>query len=335
LPGGWRKAVDALIQAANEKPAAVATRVSSQQTLNALAPVIPELFGGSADLTGSNNTNHKGSTTVTRERAAADYVHYGVREFGMTAIMNGIALHRGLIPFGGTFLVFSDYARNAVRMAALMKQRNILVYTHDSIGLGEDGPTHQPVEHLTSLRLIPNLDVYRPCDVVETAECWELALQRADGPGLLALSRQNLPQLRLEAGENRSARGGYAIREAEAPRQVVLLASGSEVEIAVAVRDELEAQGIGADVVSMPCWERFDAQDAQYKRDVLPAHALKVSIEAGTTLGWERYTGLDGLNFGVDGFGASGPYLKLYEHYGLTAGAIVPQIIEKLNGEQA
>ncbi|MFS2109013.1 transketolase [Sphingomonas sp. Sphisp140] len=323
------------IQGLIEAPQKVATRKASEMALEAINAQIPDTVGGSADLTGSNNTLTKGLGAFTADNYASRYVYYGIREFGMSAAMNGMALHGGVIPYGGTFLVFADYARAAIRLSALQQARVIYVMTHDSIGLGEDGPTHQPVEHLTSLRLIPNLDVYRPCDVVETAECWELALQKADGPGLLALSRQNLPQLRLEAGENRSARGGYAIREAEAPRQVVLLASGSEVEIAVAVRDELEAQGIGADVVSMPCWERFDAQDAQYKRDLLPAHALKVSIEAGTTLGWERYTGLDGLNFGVDGFGASGPYLKLYEHFGLTAGAIVPQIIEKLNGEQA
>lgn len=323
------------IQGLLAAPQKVATRKASEMALEAINAQIPDTVGGSADLTGSNNTLTKGLGTFGADNYASRYVYYGIREFGMSAAMNGMALHGGVIPYGGTFLVFADYARAAIRLSALQQARVVYVMTHDSIGLGEDGPTHQPVEHLTSLRLIPNLDVYRPCDVVETAECWELALQRQDGPGLLALSRQNLPQLRTEAAENRSARGGYAIREAEAPRQVVLIASGSEVEIAVAVRDGLEAQGIGADVVSMPCWERFDAQDAQYKRDLLPAHALKVSIEAGATLGWERYTGLDGLNFGVDGFGASGPYLKLYEHFGLTAGAIVPRIVDKLNGEQA
>ncbi|MEP9360715.1 transketolase [Sphingomonas sp. KR3-1] len=323
------------IQGLIDAPQKVATRKASEMALEAINAQLPDTVGGSADLTGSNNTLTKGLGAFSAENYGSRYVYYGIREFGMSAAMNGMALHGGVIPYGGTFLVFADYARAAIRLSALQQARVVYVMTHDSIGLGEDGPTHQPVEHLASLRVIPNLDVYRPCDVVETAECWELALQKADGPGLLALSRQNLPQLRTEAGENRSARGAYALREAEAPRQVVLIATGSEVEIAVAVRDELEAQGIGADVVSMPCWERFDAQDAQYKRDLLPAHALKVSIEAGVTLGWERYTGLDGLNFGVDGFGASGPYLKLYEHFGLTAGAIVPQIVEKLNGEQA
>jgi transketolase len=323
------------IQGLIDAPQKIATRKASEIALEAINAQLPDTIGGSADLTGSNNTLTKGLGAFNADNYGSRYVYWGIREFGMSAAMNGMALHGGVIPYGGTFLVFADYCRAAIRLSALQQARVVYVMTHDSIGLGEDGPTHQPVEHLASLRVIPNLDVYRPCDTIETAECWELALQKADGPGLLALSRQNLPQLRIEAGENRSARGGYAIREAEAPRQVVLIASGSEVEIAVDVRDALEAQGIGADVVSMPCWERFDAQDAQYKRDLLPAHALKVSIEAGVTHGWERYTGLDGLNFGVDGFGASGPYLKLYEHFGLTAGAIVPQIIEKLNGEQA
>ena len=323
------------IQGLLDAPQKIATRKASEIALEAINAQLPDTVGGSADLTGSNNTLTKGLGAFNADNYGSRYVYYGIREFGMSAAMNGMALHGGVIPYGGTFLVFADYARAAIRLSALQQARVIYVMTHDSIGLGEDGPTHQPVEHLASLRVIPNLDVYRPCDTIETAECWELALQKQDGPGLLALSRQNLPQLRIEAGENRSARGGYAIREAEAPRQVVVIASGSEVEIAVDVRDALEAQGIGADVVSMPCWERFDAQDAQYKRDLLPTHALKVSIEAGVTHGWERYTGLDGLNFGVDGFGASGPYLKLYEHFGLTAGAIVPQIIEKLNGEQA
>ncbi|MET0308109.1 MAG: transketolase [Sphingomonas sp.] len=315
-------------------PQKVATRKASEMALEAINAILPETIGGSADLTGSNNTLTKGLKTLSAADYAGRYVNYGIREFGMAAAMNGMALHGGVIPYGGTFLVFSDYARGAIRLSALQHARVVYVMTHDSIGLGEDGPTHQPIEHLMSLRLIPNLDVYRPCDAVETAEAWALALSRTDGPSLLALSRQNLPQLRTSAPENLTGRGGYCLVEAEAPRQVVLIATGSEVEIAVAVRDALEAQGIGTDVVSMPCWEKFEAQDAQYKKDVLPKHALKVSIEAGATLGWERYTG-DGLRFGVDVFGASGPYLKLYEHFGLTAGAITPRIIEKLNGEQA
>ena len=209
--------------------------------------------------------------------------------------------------------------------------RVIYVMTHDSIGLGEDGPTHQPIEHMMSLRAIPQLDTYRPCDTIETAEAWALALAKKDGPSLLALTRQNLPQLRTEAAENRTARGAYCLFEAEAVRQVTLIATGSEVEIAAAVRDALEAQGIGADVISMPSWERFDAQDSQYKHDILPPETLKVSIEAGTTLGWERYTGIDGLRFGIDSYGASGPAPQLYAHFGLTAEAIAPQIVARLN----
>jgi transketolase len=244
--------------------------------------------------------------------------------------MNGLALHGGVVPYGGTFLVFSDYCRPAIRLSALQGARVVYVMTHDSIGLGEDGPTHQPIEHLTSLRLIPNLDVLRPCDAVETAECWALALERADGPSLLALSRQNLPQLRDEASENRCARGAYRLRAAGAARRVVLIATGSEVEIAVGIRDRLEAEGIGADVVSMPSWARFDAQDAAYRADLLPADVMKVSIEAGTTLGWERYTGPDGLRFGIDGYGASAPAADLYRHFGLTPDAIAPQILAAL-----
>ncbi|MDT8757857.1 transketolase [Sphingomonas psychrotolerans] len=316
-------------------PQKVATRKASEMALEAINTLLPETIGGSADLTGSNNTLTKGLVALTAGTYEGRYLYYGIREFGMAAAMNGMALHGGVIPYGGTFLVFSDYARAAIRLSALQQTRVVYVMTHDSIGLGEDGPTHQPIEHLMSLRMIPNLHVYRPCDTVETAECWELALSRTDGPALLALSRQNLPQLRIEAAENRCARGGYALFEAEAPRKVVLIATGSEVEVAVAVREALEAQGIGADVVSMPSFEHFEMQDAQYKRDILPHDALKVSIEAGATFGWERYTGLDGLRFGVDVFGASGPYLGLYEHYGLTAGAIVPRIVAKLNGEQA
>jgi len=235
-----------------------------------------------------------------------------------------------VIPYGGTFLVFSDYCRPAIRLSALQRARVIYVMTHDSIGLGEDGPTHQPVEHLMALRVIPNLDVYRPCDAVETAECWALSLEDSDGPSLLALSRQNLPQLRLETAENLCAKGAYRLKAAEAARKVVLIGSGSEVEVAIGVRDLLESQGIGADVVSMPCWSRFDAQDAGYRADILPEGALLVSIEAGTTMGWERYTGRHGLNFGLDRFGASAPAKHLYDYFGLTPAKIAPQIVAAL-----
>ena len=308
------------------EPKKIATRVASQLALDVINASVPETIGGSADLTPSNNTLTKGLTDLDAVDYGARYIRYGIREFGMSAAMNGLALHGGVIPYGGTFLVFSDYARPAIRLSALQQARVVYVMTHDSIGLGEDGPTHQPVEHVMSLRLIPNLEVWRPCDAVETAEAWGESLKRADGPSLLALSRQNLTQFSTGG----SARGGYRLASATAARKVVLLASGSEVEIAMAVRDALEAEGVGADVVSMPCWSRFDAQDAGYKRDLLPSDALRVSIEAGVTTGWERYTGLDGLNFGLNRFGASGPAPKLFEHFGLTAAAITPQILERL-----
>ena len=311
-------------------PQKVATRKASEMALEAINVALPETIGGSADLTGSNNTLTKGLKPLTAADYSGRYVYYGIREFGMSAAMNGMALHGGVIPYGGTFLVFSDYARPAIRLSALQRTRVVYVMTHDSIGLGEDGPTHQPIEHMMSLRVMPNLDVYRPCDTIETAECWALALEKTDGPSLLALSRQNLPQLRTDGGENRSARGAYRLIRAGAERKVVLIATGSEVEIAVAVRAELEARGIGADVVSMPSWERFDAQDVEYRDDILPHHVVRVSIEAGTTMGWERYTGIAGLRFGIDGFGASGPAPRLYEHFGLTAAAIVPEIVAAL-----
>jgi transketolase len=248
----------------------------------------------------------------------------------MSAAMNGMALHGGVIPYGGTFLVFSDYCRPAIRLSALQQARVVYVMTHDSIGLGEDGPTHQPIEHVMSLRMIPNLAVFRPADAVETAECWALALERRDGPSLLALTRQNLPQVRTEASANLCARGGYRIRAAQTSRQVVLMATGSEVEVALATADALEGQGVGADVVSMPCWSLFDAQDAGYRADILPEDVLRVSIEAGTTLGWERYVGPRGIAIGLDRFGASAPAEDLFKRFGFTAEAIVPQILTAL-----
>lgn len=324
LPNGF--ALDAYIESLLADPKKVATRTASQMALDVINAALPETIGGSADLTPSNNTLTKGLQDFTAENRAGRYVRYGIREFGMAAAMNGMALHGGVLPYGGTFLVFSDYARPAIRLSALQNARVVYVMTHDSIGLGEDGPTHQPVEHVMSLRLIPNLEVWRPCDVVETAEAWGASVARKDGPSLLALSRQNLPLL----SSGGAAKGGYRLQAAEAARKVVLIATGSEVEIAVAVRADLEAQGIGADVVSMPCWSRFDAQDEAYHDDILPRDVLRVSIEAGTTIGWERYTGIHGLRFGLDRFGASGPGPKLYEHFGLTAAAITPQIVERL-----
>lgn len=311
-----------------DAPRKVATRKASELALDVLAPAVPELFGGSADLTGSNLTKVKATPTFGQNAYGGRHAHYGIREFGMAAAMNGAALHGGVIPYGGTFLVFSDYCRNAIRLSALQHVRAIYVLTHDSIGLGEDGPTHQPIEHVMSLRLIPNLHVFRPADTVETAECWQIALASAHTPSVLALSRQNLPQLRT-SGENLSAKGAYRLLAATAPRQVVLIATGSEVEIAVATAAALEAQGIGADVVSMPCWSLFDAQDAAYRADVLPAGVLKVSIEAGCTTGWQKYV-CDGLTIGIDSFGASAPADVLYDHFGLTADKIVPRILERI-----
>lgn len=312
------------------EPKKVATRKASEMALEAVNSLLPETMGGSADLTGSNNTKTKSTAPFGKDDYSGRYIYYGIREFGMSAAMNGLALHGGVIPYGGTFLVFSDYCRAAIRLSALQQARVVYVMTHDSIGLGEDGPTHQPVEHVMSLRMIPNLDVYRPADVVETAECWELALRDQNGPSLLALTRQNLPQVRLEKSENLSARGAYRLRGAAAPRKVVLLASGSEVEVALGVAEALEGQGIGADVVSMPCWSLFDAQDADYRAGLIPSDCLKVSIEAGTTFGWERYTGLDGLRFGIDRFGASAPAEALFDYFGLTAAKIAPQIVSAL-----
>jgi transketolase len=312
-------------------PQNLATRKSSELALEAINAFLPETIGGSADLTGSNNTKTKNQKPLTKEDYSGRYLYYGIREFGMGAAMNGMALHGGIIPYGGTFLIFSDYARPAIRLSALQQVRVIYVMTHDSIGLGEDGPTHQPVEQLMGLRAIPNLAVFRPADAVETAECWSLALRRDGGPSLLALTRQNLPQLRLERSpEILSGRGAYRLRAAAAPRRAVLLATGSEVQLAIAVADALEERGIGADVVSMPCWSLFDAQDAAYRSDILPDGVLLVSIEAGVTLGWERYTGRFGLNIGLDRFGASAPAEDLFRHFGFTVEAITPKILERL-----
>jgi len=330
LPAGF--SLDAYIDTLIANPQKVATRKASELTLGAINDLLPETLGGSADLTGSNNTKTKSTGPLAKDDYSGRYVYYGIREFGMACAMNGMALHGGVIPYGGTFLVFSDYMRGGIRLAALQQIRAIHVLTHDSIGLGEDGPTHQPIEHVMSLRMIPNLDVYRPADIVETAECWELALKDADGPSVLALTRQNLPQLRTEkAGENLSARGAYRLKAATAERKVVLVATGSEVEIAVATAALLEEQGIGADIVSMPSWAHFDAQPQAYKDDLLPHHVLRASIEAGTTFGWERYVGIAGLRFGIDTFGASAPAEVLYDHFGLTAAKIAPQIVAALD----
>ena len=332
LDDSWLKPyVDGLLA----EPPKVATRKASEMALEAINASIPATIGGSADLTGSNNTKTKALQPLTSDNYGGRYIYYGIREFGMAAAMNGMALHGGVLPYGGTFLVFSDYSRPAIRLGALQTAKVVHVMTHDSIGLGEDGPTHQPIEHLQSLRAMPGLHVYRPADAVETAECWAAALSNK-GPSLLALSRQNLAPVRTSAAsQNLSARGAYRLKSAGAERKVILIATGSEVEIAMSVAKSLEDRGIGADVISMPCTEAFDAQDAAYREDILPdvsnREILRVSIEAGTTFGWERYTGLHGLRIGIDRFGASAPAADLYEHFGLTAPKITERVLAHMN----
>jgi len=306
----------------------VATRKASEMTLEVVNAVMPETMGGSADLTGSNNTLTKDLGVFGPENRAGRYIHYGIREHGMAAAMNGLALHGGVAPYGGTFLVFSDYARGAMRLTSLMGLRVVYVLTHDSIGLGEDGPTHQPVEHLAMLRATPNLNVFRPADIVETAEAWELALTTPRTPSALALTRQNLPTLRTShSRQNLTARGAYVMAEAEGRRRAILLATGSEVEIAMRARDLLQAKGIGTRVVSMPCWELFAAQDEKYRRSVLPRGPVRVAIEAAVRFGWDRWLCDERGDarkagfVGMEGFGASGPIEALYPHFGITAEA--------------
>jgi transketolase len=299
------------------KPDAVATRKASQNALDVLAPLLPELFGGSADLTGSNLTNFKTCTRAARDQWG-NHLSYGVREFGMAAMMNGMALHRGLIPYGGTFLTFSDYSRNAIRMAALMKQRVIHVMTHDSIGLGEDGPTHQSVEHVPSLRLIPGLDVWRPADALETAVAWAHAIERHDGPSLLALSRQNLPQLLNDAQDAEKVRkGGYIFSDMEGARAVII-GTGSETSLAMKAQALLATQGIPTRVVSMPCTNVFDRQTEAYQDSVLPLRLPTVAIEAAHPDFWRKYVGRTGVVVGIASFGESAPAPQLYEHFGIT-----------------
>ena len=329
LPKGWEKAIlDLKKKTAAEAPK-VATRQSSETTLNALAAVIPELIGGSADLTGSNNTKAAGMKPITASDFSGRYIYYGVREHGMAAVMNGLALHGGIVPYGGTFLVFTDYCRPSIRLSALMQQRVIYVMTHDSIGLGEDGPTHQPVEHLASLRAMPGLYVMRPCDTVETAECWQLALN-AKQPSVLALTRQALPTLRLtHTDENLCAKGGYVIAEAEGKRQATIIATGSEVSLAMDARAKLKADGINAAVVSMPSWEMFDAQTESYRAQVL-GDGVRVAVEAASTFGWEKYVGPKGAVIGMTTFGASAPAPEIYKHFGITADAVVKAVKARL-----
>jgi transketolase len=304
-----------------EKPA-IATRKASGAVLDIVNGIVSGTIGGSADLTPSNDTNTKNIAVLSPADYGGRYIHFGIREHAMVASMSGMALHGGVIPYGGTFMVFSDYCKPAIRLAALMGVRAVYVFTHDSIGVGEDGPTHQPVEHLAGLRAIPNLHVFRPADAIETAECWELALANTKGPSLLALTRQNLATSRTaHIDENKSARGAYEIAPAQGDAKVTFLATGSEVELAMAARDILNADGIAARVVSMPCWKLFEQQDATYRDAVLGKATVKVAIEAAVRMGWDRYIGADGAFVGMTGFGASAPYKDVYEHFGITAEA--------------
>ena len=326
LPAGLAEKAAAAIAAVQAAGGSQATRQSSQAALTFFTGLMPELLGGSADLTGSNNTNRKGYKSITAHDFAGDYLHYGVREFGMTGIMNGMALHGGFVPFGGTFLVFSDYARNAVRMSALMGLPVINVYTHDSIGLGEDGPTHQPVEHTASLRLIPNHDVWRPCDAAETHVAWLSAATRRDRPTSLILTRQALPaQTRDTEQVAAMARGGYVLKDAEGAR-AVLIATGSEVALAVEAQTQLAARGIAVRVVSMPCTQVFEAQSAAWREAVLPKGLPCVAVEAGVTDGWYRYVGHDGAVIGLNRFGASAPAKVLFEQFGFTPAQVAATV---------
>ena len=329
LPKGWDKELNKLKEQAIAEQTKVATRKASQMCLEAIMPNLPELVGGSADLAASNLTLTKASKTVT----AADYngnnIMYGIREHAMAAIMNGLALHGGLIPFGGTFFVFSDYMRPSMRLAALMGVRVIYVLTHDSIGVGEDGPTHQPIEHLPSYRCMPGILTFRPCDVVETAEAWQLAISTEDKPSILALTRQNLPLLRKSAQENLTAKGGYILAGDAKKRQATIIATGSEVSLAMEARAKLAEEGLEVTVVSMPCCELFDAQPEPYREEVL-GHAPRVAVEAASKFGWERYVGEKGDIIGMDGFGASGPAGELYKYFGITVEEVVDAVKNSL-----
>ena len=323
LPEAYNAAVSKARDALFASPAKVATRKASQMALESLAGSLPELVGGSADLTGSNLTRVDAVNSQFSREKPGRYIGYGVREFGMAAAMNGMALHGGFIPYGGTFLVFSDYARNGIRLSALMETGTIYVMTHDSIGLGEDGPTHQPIEHLASLRAIPNLNVFRPGDAMETLECWDIAIRTRNKPSLMALSRQGVPQLRLEDnGENLTSKGAYILRRYGASRDVTLIATGTELSLAVEAAEELYAAGLGVVVVSIPCWELFDAQPAEYRAQTLGS-APRIAIEAASKFGWTRYVASEEDVIGMDGFGASAPAERLYQEFGITKEAIV------------
>ena len=332
LPRNWAEFAADAIREIDSAAADMATRKASLVALNAFAPALPEMAGGSADLTGSNLTKHASSVPVTGDDASGNYIYFGVREFGMSAMCNGMGLHGGVIPYCGTFLTFSDYARNALRMAALMKLRNIFVYTHDSIGLGEDGPTHQPIEHVASLRIMPNMRVWRPCDAVETAVAWKDAIERTDGPTSLVFTRQGLPhQSRTPEQIALIERGAYVLKEPEGEANIILIATGSELALAMSAADALATEGISARVVSMPCTDIFDTQAEDYRQQVLPSEiTARVVIEAGVTETWWRYAGDSGQIVGIDRFGESAPATELFEHFGLSTENVVAKAKEVL-----
>jgi transketolase len=327
LPANWKQHAAEVIAKTNEKAETIATRKASQNAINGLVPVLPEFLGGSADLTGSNLTNWTGAKHI-HAKTMGNYISYGVREFGMSAIMNGIALHGGLLPFGGTFLMFSEYARNALRMAALMKLRVLFVYTHDSIGLGEDGPTHQAVEQTATLRYIPNMEVWRPCDTVESAVSWVAGVERHDGPSCLIFSRQNLAFQKRDAAQIANIRkGAYVLSEAAGGKpQAVIIATGSEVALAMDAQKALAGEGINVRVVSMPSTNVFDKQDQAYRDSVLPKGVKRIAVEAGVTSGWYKYVGLDGAVVGIDTFGESAPAPELFKHFGFTVDNVVKTV---------
>jgi transketolase len=334
LPEQWpQRAAEALTRA-NERGAKEATRKSSQAALNAYGPYLPELIGGSADLTGSNNTKWDGCTELTRTSADGNYIHYGVREFAMAAILNGLALHGGFIPYGGTFLVFSDYARNGLRMASLIGAHSIFVLTHDSVGLGEDGPTHQPVEHVASLRLIPNLTLWRPCDAVETTVAWRAAIEHRNGPTCLILTRQNVAHQARDAKTLQAiGRGGYVLRDAMPEPEALIIATGSEVELAVNAAQALTERGRRIRVVSLPSVEVFEAEDEAYRESVLPARlTARLVLEAGVTRFWASYAGPNGKVLGIDRFGESAPADALFQHFGFTVERVVAAVEALLSG---
>jgi transketolase len=332
LPAGFDVALDGLKKRLASDQPEMATRKASETVLEVINETVPEMLGGSADLTGSNNTKTSQMKPITPDDFSGRYIHYGIREHGMAAAMNGMALHGGYIPYGGTFLTFADYSRPAIRLAALMGIRVIHVMTHDSIGLGEDGPTHQPIEQLAALRAIPNLLVMRPADIMETAECWQIAVEQKTTPSLLALSRQNLPAVRTEHdNENRCARGAYELSPASSDALVSIFASGSEVMIAMEAQKTLEEAEIPANVISVPCFELFNAQGAKYTQSILGEANVRIAVEAGVQQGWERFIGEDGIFIGMNGFGASAPQEDLYEHFGITADAIVKAARAKLD----